>query len=247
VAPRAAKKARDLGAARWTAVLGSTLFDDGQRRGKQPKTDAELVAARVDELARAAAPGAVERAIEQRFPMADPALTDELAATMRRRLDHLRQHAPLSPVPPTLLAGGRTGWAPSPAEITQFARRMEAADDPAAVLERAAQTGDVSIEAADTIRAVYPRLFNDAQMRLLQRAAELREALPYARRMMLSTLFDVPLDGTSDPEYVAFLQQAFAPVPPPAPPGAPMAPVPSVAGDVNAGGRATLRMDAPLR
>jgi hypothetical protein len=251
-APRAIRGARAAQAPRWVAVLGERLFDDGTKEPKVEgdgiEAEAQLVRNRVEELARAQQPGAVREVVRQKFPMADPAMVDELTASMEKRLNYLYQNAPLRPVAPTMLLGGRAEWTPSRGQITSFARRVEAADNPAGVLERAATSGDISIEAAETLRAVYPRLFGEAQMRLLERAAEMREALPYARRVMLSTLFDVPLDGTTDPEYVAFLQSAFAPPPAPEPaPSMAPAPTPSIAGDVRIGERTALRTDQPRR
>ncbi len=92
---------------------------------------------------------------------------------------------------------------------------MRAAEDPTGVLEDAFH-GIVTAEAADTLRTVYPRLYQEAQERLLERAPELDAKLPIAAVARLSILFDAPLAPVFQPDAMAAIQAAHG-----SPPSAP--------------------------
>lgn len=200
--------------------------------------------ARIAELARAAQPGAIADAVRKRVPTADPMLQAELVAAAERKLAFLDSKAPKLMKLPTLLKGDGD-WKPSKLQLAQFARYIEAAEDPAGVLEKLGDTGQVTYEAAETLRVVYPKLYQTAQMRLMERAPELQQKLPYSRRVALSILFSVPVDGTMDSDYVNFLR-AGQPANNSAAPaqGSPAAPpTPTAAGPVMLGDRSMTRLD----
>jgi hypothetical protein len=239
---RGAQLAIERKAPTTAAVLATRLFDESEPTGRRskPKEDGDLSAAyhaRLDELVAAARPGAVRDAVRARVRTSDPALVAAIVAATQAKLDYLAQHAPKSPIAPTAIAGGRSDWAPSKAVLASFARRIEAADDPAGVLERMAHGGDMSMEAAETIKAVYPELYAEAQQSLIDRVHDAKaKPLPYARRVQLSILFDVPLDGTMEPSYIAAMQEGYAAPDPAAPPPATAAPpTPGLAADINPG------------
>ncbi len=75
-------------------------------------------------------------------------------------------------------------------------------------METVLETG--APEAAETLRVVYPQIFAEVQTRLLTRAAELEAKLPYQKVLQASLLFDVPLDASLRPEFVARLQEAHS-------------------------------------
>ena len=201
-----------------TAALAHRLYDDGEARGK-PANDGEAVAHRIAELSAAQAnPDGVKRAVRRAMADAhDPDLVRAVEAAVLRKLQYLAGHMPKEP-PPSLL--GRKKWTPSKVEIDRFARRVKAAEDPASVFEDLAD-GTVTPEAADTLRSVYPELYAEAQMRLVERAGEVEAALPYQRVIRLSVLFDVPLLPSMRPERIAAYQTLGEPADPAMPDGAP--------------------------
>lgn len=218
------------------AVLAHSLFDDGTAKPKIAKGDvAELFAARSDELNRAMQPGAVMEAVRMKVRASDPALVEAIAAAQERKLKYLYDQAPKPDMPPGMLAPKET-WVPSGSELRAFSRVVAAADDPAGVLERVAKGGVVLGDEIDAVKAIYPALYEDARSRLVTQAIEKGSTVSAARRVQLSLLFDVPLDGTMRPDYVAFLQQDYKATPPPAMPQAPM-PQPTIAADVTLGAR----------
>jgi hypothetical protein len=224
------------------SILGHRLFavKDGDTVLKAPANANEGQRALIDRLAELAAatrPGAVEAAVRARIPSTDPTIVDAITSATQRRLDFLSEKAPRPPAPAGIFAS--SAWAPTPAQVSQFARYVRAVNDPAGVLENAADGGAVTLEDVEALRTVYPRMYADAQQQLMTQAINKPTALPYARRVALSVLFNVPLDGTMSPEYVSAMQDTFQATSPdeaqPAQPGQP--PVPSIAANINIASR----------
>jgi uncharacterized protein YjiS (DUF1127 family) len=220
------------------AVLGHSLFDDSDPRVKAKPyssapnagTLASNYLARADELSRAMQPNAIANSVRARIKTSDPAILDAIIAAKERKLQFLDSKMP-RPNEPPMPGQMHMPWVPAPSAIKQWGRYVEAAEDPAAVIETAANGGHLSIEAVETLKTVYPALFTEAQQRILTRAADLKEPLPYHRRVQLSVLFDMPMDGSQTPEGAAFLQSTYQP---PAAPQQSVAPqtTPTVTSDV---------------
>ncbi len=195
------------------AALGHVLFDDapaGERKAytSEPK-GGELLSnfqARADELSKAQAPGAVRAAVRDRVRATDPAIVDAIVAAEERKLGFLFDKMPKADAPSVMT--GRQ-WMPSRFAIGTFAKYVEAANDPAAVLEQAASGQMVSLEAAETLRVVYPRLYQEAQKRLIEQATTGEKTIPFKRRVQLSILFDLPMDASMSPEYAFAMQEPY--------------------------------------
>ena len=102
------------------------------------------------------------------------------------------------------------------------------------MLERVAKGAVVMSDEMDAVRTIYPTLYNDARARLVTKAVENAAQVPLARRLQLSLLFDIPLDGTMQPDYANFLQMSYQP-PAPAPQAQAPMPSPTIAADVTIG------------
>lgn len=224
------------------AVLGHVLFDDRPSREAKPYSSEprgggkleELYQARADELARAMVPGAVRAAVRDRVRASDPAIVDAIVAAKERKLQFLHDKMPKQDVPSLFHQAPAIGKV----QLAQWARYIEAAEDPAGVLERAAAGQSVTMEAAETLKTVYPQMFAAAQQRLVEQMISGTSEIPYKRRVHLSLLFEVPLGDSMTPEYTAFLQDTYKAQGQAAPAGAPMAPgppQPTVSAPVNVG------------
>lgn len=207
----AAKGAGKVGHLAGPAVLlAGKLFPGGSKPASDKPRD--LYAARMDEIARAQSPGAVDQAIAQRYPTSDPELHDALVAQVQRGIAFLDGKAPKQTMLPGVLPGDGA-WKPSMAAIEEFGKYVHAVNDPVSVLEDLAK-GHVYAEGAETLRTVYPQLYQYAQKELLQAAPEMAKTLTYPRRVMISILYGIPVDGTLNPSHAQYLQ---IPSPPPAP------------------------------
>lgn len=216
------------------ATLGRRIFDDGREREKEHASLAEKAARRVDELAAyVTTPGAIERDV--RLALVDVSDPDMIAAAekqQRASMQYLLDKAPKGP-PQDPLAP--RAWRPSGSQSMELGRRIEVINDPTAAFD-AARRGDLTIEGSETLRANFPRLFELAQLRVMERSGELKAPLSYRQRAMATLLFDHPLDASLDPRNIRIVQEAYKPSAGGSPamtaPGPAATPMPSVAGDV---------------
>lgn len=242
---RAARPARSV-----SGILAHSLFalDEPKRTRSEPAPQRQevyrLYDQRMNELAQAQRAGAVKSAVRQRIQVADPDLEAAIIDATQRKLDFLNRVAPRPPGPTSLMPSPLP-WHPSKAELDKFARYVEAADDPAGVMERLADHGEVTTEGAQVLREVYPALYAEAQQMLLSRASELQTKLPYARQVSLSLLFGVPVNPTMAPEYIDFLKRGAtgAPAPTAMPAQGAPGPMPTTAGPVDLGTRTMTSLD----
>jgi hypothetical protein len=139
----------------------------------------------------------------------NPELGNMAVQTATRKFQYLQATAPKSP---TMDRPGRiTKWEPNPVEVKQWSNRIHAADNPVQALAEGIQRGDLAIETVETVKAIYPEIYLKFQTNLMNQVASLQEDLPYSKRVILSVLFDVPVEPLADPLSVAFLQNIHLP------------------------------------
>lgn len=137
----------------------------------------------------------------------DPIAADRLETSAVRRLEHLANTMPRRPE----LAGmafGPDRWQPSEMEMRGWARIVAAVEDPHTVFDRVAD-GSITPEDVDALRAVYPEMLADFTQQVVAKLPELRDSLPYQRRLALSILTGVPVDPAMDPTILSALQASF--------------------------------------
>lgn len=93
-------------------------------------------------------------------------------------------------------------------EQARFLRYARAVNDPQTVVDDMAQ-GKLTREAAEAVRVVYPRLYQQMQATALRRLAELRKPMGYPQRVQLSILLGVPADPSLSPERLSQLQGTY--------------------------------------
>lgn len=223
-----------------TAVVLSTKLFPGGKDGtsKDPQV---LYHARMDEIARALQPGALQAALADRVQTSDPTVLDAVIAQVQRGIDFLNKKAPKQTVIPGLVPGDGV-WKPSKAALDEWAKYVRAVNDPASVLEDLAR-GKITMEGAEALRVVYPALFAEAQRRLLEGAPQMRKTLPYPMRVAISIMYRIPLDGTMTAQHIQFLGQGAAAVPAPGPGAAPPPMAPALTGPITLGQRTTTALD----
>jgi hypothetical protein len=169
---------------------------------------------RAAELAAAVEPGPtgpkvrahVRAAIgEQLAPIAAVSRTaaDRLETLAVRKLEFLAARAPKA----TRL--GLTAAPISGMAIAAFARYVAAAEDPSGIEERLAE-GTITPEDAEVMRELYPARLAELTRMALEKLPTLRGTLPYRRRLALSILTGVPVDGSMEPHVLASLQEMYA-------------------------------------
>jgi hypothetical protein len=218
-------------------ILSARIYNDG---GEDPGPKAPIqkqAAARMREIAAYVhAPNAIEIDVRRELRgVTDPDLIAAAEKHRRFMIEYIMKHMPKMPEPGLLKTHD---WEPSAGQAMGLARRLDAMNDPAGVFERLAQEREVvSLEASDTVRDVYPRLFQEALRRAVERAGE-AEKIPYRTRVQMTLLYKMPFEPALSPENFQITQSVYERKPPaPAalgPDAAPAAPpVPSVAQPTN--------------
>ncbi len=150
-----------------------------------------------------------EKVSERLRPIAamNPILADRIETLAARRLEFLASKLPKRPD----LGGIPTGpdrWQPSDMEMRTFARYAAGVEDPGGIEERVAD-GTVTPEDAEVMSAVYPERKAEHIRQIIEKLGELREQLPYARRLALSIYSGVPVDAACNPQILRTLQASF--------------------------------------
>ncbi len=190
-------------------ILASRIYDDG---GEDPGPKAPIqkqAAARMRELASYVhTPGAIEGDVRMQLRgVVDPDLIAAAEKHRRYMMEYILKHAPKMPEQGLLKTHD---WEPSPAQAMSLARRLDALNDPPAVFEKMAQERDlVSIEAGETLRDVYPRLFQEALRRAVQRSGEAGQKIPYRTRVQMSVFYQMPFEAALDPENFQISQSVY--------------------------------------
>lgn len=170
-----------------------------ERFTRQTKALAEIVR-NPDRAVEALAPG--------RLGDVAPATGAALSAVAMRAATFLDAKAPKNPNTSPIPALARP-WKPSEMDVQRWDRYVRAVQDPRAVLADLRQ-GRVSQESVDALRAVYPKLLQDMQAKMMERVAGHKVQLSYRQRTGLSTLMGAPIGGAGNPQIAIQLQQAHA-------------------------------------
>jgi hypothetical protein len=139
---------------------------------------------------------------------ADPMLADQLETAAAKRIEYLASLIPRRPDVFATRLGGPDRWQPSDMEMRAWARSVAAAEDPYGVLERASN-GSITPEDIRVMRELYPEQLSAFTAEVAARLPELRESLPYPRRVALSLLTGEPVDPAMDPKVLAVLQAQY--------------------------------------
>jgi hypothetical protein len=101
--------------------------------------------------------------------------------------------------------------------LAKFERYVEAVENPLAIFKDL-KSGIITNEQVETIRALYPSIYDKLVTGLRARIAESKKPVSYAQKNQLSVLFQEPLTQLHKPQTLAMLQK---PIQQQAPQGAP--------------------------
>lgn len=111
-------------------------------------------------------------------------------------------------------------WQPTGLEIAKAMRYIRAVEDPKTVLADI-KNGEVSVEAMDALRAVYPNLFTEVVNAIYEQASSTTKPLSYNQKVQLSIITGTPMDSTMEPQFIGAMQKTFAAAQPQKQQGAP--------------------------
>lgn len=97
----------------------------------------------------------------------------------------------------------------SDAEAARFKRFLAAVDDPTVVLDEAVK-GTLTRDHVEAVKAVYPALYEEMRVQVMESLATSKKKLSYTRRIQLGILLDLPTDKTLSPEFLSAIQGTYA-------------------------------------
>lgn len=109
----------------------------------------------------------------------------------------------------SLLNLGKKDYEPSDAEVAKWMRYERAVRDPQSIMKDL-DSGKLTVESVEAMKAVYPQMYQNIVMNLTEHLADIRESVPYDKRIQLGMLFNVPTDATLEPETFKAIQAAVS-------------------------------------
>lgn len=99
-------------------------------------------------------------------------------------------------------------WVPTSYELQKFSRYVDAVENPKKVLNDMSR-GVVSAEGVETLKTVYPQMFQLVQQAIAKNLPKYRQNLSYPQKVKLSQIFGVALDKSMEPNILRALQSNF--------------------------------------
>ena len=138
-----------------------------------------------------------------------PQVQQALVERMSTGVSFLMEKMPSNPNAGTQLMGLEDDWEPSDQEKAEFELYVRAVNDPMEAVENVAR-GMVTAEEVEALQAVYPGIYSKLQETIVDAIVENGADIPYDRRIMLGTLFDVPTDPALEGKFLLELQSNYA-------------------------------------
>ena len=139
----------------------------------------------------------------QKLALQNPAVAQALQSKAIATASFLLSKAPPQLQTQADMLAGRTQPI-ARSELARFNRYVNAASNPGAVLDDLA-AGHVSVEAAETMRSLYPRTVEQIRAQVTEKIANGHE-LSHKQRLVLGQLFATPLASTEEPSVGAAFQ-----------------------------------------
>ncbi len=157
----------------------------------------------------AANPAATESRLRAKFaPLAhlDPEIAEAIIQNALQRAAYLNDHLPQTETNNPFNPRQRVL---SSAELTKFARKLHAANDPVGALLGELNAGKLTSDTVECVKALSPEIFLQVQTEIIDSVVEDPQAIPYANRVQLSIMFDIPADETMKPDFVKRMRQNY--------------------------------------
>lgn len=183
-------------AAKGKAIAALNAFIGDEERGyKEPNRSPQEIAARtIRRLQEVSSdPEKLEAKVNEAvgdLPLVSTSLSDMVKERLRQSLLFLNDKAPKDPG--VLSTFGKSRWAPSKSQMSEFGRFAEAVMDPAGVFDDVA-SGRISPQAAEVIKKLYPEHFAEWQRNLVDNIEDLQK-LPYNKQIYLGILGEVAIN-----------------------------------------------------
>jgi hypothetical protein len=191
-----------------TTEILDKLLGDPDHPAKTPQAKFKVIQERLSKYA--VAPDAANEALYHALkPVAEVSeqVADMMEGVLGTQFSYLQSKLPQDTG--TMMLFGKSLWQPTDRELYEFSMHAMGVVMPLQTVDMIAD-GTVPPQAAEALAATNPEIFTKMQMSLVERADEVRDNSTYNQRISLGLAFQLPLDPTADPRYVAFMQSMHA-------------------------------------
>jgi len=99
-------------------------------------------------------------------------------------------------------------YTPGDNERRRFNRYLAVAENPLSVLDQI-RNNTLSKEGVETLKVLYPLIYEDIQLKLMQAIAENKDQIPYYRKQMISQLFELPYTPSMYGGHIKTVQDIY--------------------------------------
>jgi hypothetical protein len=182
---------------------------DGSAPDRSKKEKREMYAKRLDEVTQAVShpDTLVDRVANGVSPVSAfaPNIANSLSVKATQAAQYLYDKAPKDPVGSSGIFPHLRKYQPSDADISKWERYVTAVDHPLSVLKDL-RSGVLTREGVEAVQTVYPKLYEEMTSAMVDELSNLKDGLPYQKRLQLSTFFGNPTDASGAPSFVAYMQ-----------------------------------------
>jgi hypothetical protein len=176
------------------------------------------------------------------LPDAAPKHAASISATMGRAVTFLATMAPQGRPTSSILPSGKDAVRYSDIDLERYERARDAVRNPMKVVEDA-QHGTLSREGVQALRQVYPKIYQQLQMHVLDELTMMSakgqlDDMPYQQRILIGTLLQIPADESLQPETIAAIQKVKM--------QSAQAPAPNQPAQQQGGGRRPFKLDPSM-
>ena len=140
-----------------------------------------------------------------------PNLKIAIGLRLQTATQYLLKALPHDPLADTSIFPTKTGWKPSDLETTRYLRRVDAVNNPIGVIDRV-ESGTATFDELDALKNVHPDIYNQLQSSIYNAIIDHGDEIPYARRVQLGTLFQIPTDYSMTPQFITAMQAPYQPM-----------------------------------
>ena len=137
-----------------------------------------------------------------------PLMTIESFNIANRGLAFLNSKIPKDPYNADALSSD--DFTPSKVELMEYSDYAQAVFKPKTLIKQI-ETASINPRTVEAIKAVYPKMYDDVLGKVTQSLVDSGNKIPYAQRVQLGLLFDIPSTKAMQPDYLARIMSYNAP------------------------------------
>lgn len=151
--------------------------------------------------------GAVNNLSTKLLPVSKyaPQIAQSMSVKSAQAAQYLYSKMPKDPLSAYNIKPEFSKYEPSDYELSKFSRIYQAVNKPQSILKDM-DRGTISSEQVDVMKNVYPEMYQSVKNQILSHVMDMKEDLPYSKKLTLGLLFDAPISAATNPNFIMMLQ-----------------------------------------